>query len=121
LEWLRLGEYLHPLTLSPPPPAIEFRESVENKLVRILSVLHSVTRSHADGSVAIVLVNLAEQPQDISVPIDPALRGGSKRDSEARLARMNEHGTLTELSHGHDVWQQKLTLAPDEVAFLVLR
>jgi hypothetical protein len=121
LQWLRLGEYLHPLTLSPSPATIEFRESVENKLVRVPSVLHSVTRSHADGSVAIVLVNLAEQPQDVSVPIDPALRDGSKRDSEARLERMNEQGALTELSHGRNAWPQMLTLAPGEVAFLVLR
>jgi hypothetical protein len=121
LEWLRLGEYLHPLALSPQPATIEFRESVENKLVHVPSVVHSVTRSHADGSVAIVLVNLAGQPQEISMPIDPALRDGSKRDPEAHLQRMNEQGTLTELSRGRAAWNQKLTLAPGEVAFLILR
>ncbi|HEY3897565.1 MAG TPA: DUF6259 domain-containing protein [Chthoniobacter sp.] len=121
LEWLRLGEYLHPLVLSPPPATIEFRESVENKLVRVPSIAHSVTRSHTDGSIAIVLINLAEQLQDISVPIDPKLRGEGKHDPEARLQRMNEQGALTELSRGHGTWSQKLTLAPGEVAFLVLR
>jgi hypothetical protein len=112
---------LHPLALSPQPATIEFHESVENKLVRIPSVMHSVTRSHADGSVAIVLVNLAEQPQDISVPIDPASRSGSKHNADAHLQRMDEQGTLSELAHGPDAWNQKLRLAPGEVAFLVLR
>ena len=31
LAWLRFGEYLHPLTFTPPPPTIGFRESVENQ------------------------------------------------------------------------------------------
>jgi hypothetical protein len=71
--------------------------------------------------VAIVLVNLGGQPQDISVPIDAALRDGNGRDSEARLQRMNEQGALTDLSRGHNAWNQKLTLAPGEVAFLIIR
>ncbi len=73
LAHLRMGEYLHPLTLTPEPPMVAFVDSAEKKKVQVPGVLHSVTRSHADGSVAIVLVNITEQAQTVSVPMDPAL------------------------------------------------
>jgi hypothetical protein len=121
LAWLRLGEYLHPLALTPPPPTIEFRESVENKIVRVPAVIHSVTRSHADGSVAVVLVNVGGDAQTVTVPIDPALRGGIDLPKEAKLLRLKEDGQLTDLASGHEAWRQKVDLAPGEVAFLILR
>jgi hypothetical protein len=120
LQWLRLGEYLHPLTLAPELPVVEFRESVENQLVRVPAVLHSVTRSHAGGSVAIVLVNIADDAQTVTVPIDPALRGQS-REGKAKLRRMNERGELTDIASGNGPWAQKLELAPGEIAFLVIQ
>ena len=121
LPWLRFGEYLHPLTLSPQPLMIEFRDSVENKIVHLPAVMHSVTRSHRDGSVAIVLVNVADDAQTVAVPIDPALRGEKIRVGGAKLVRMNEHGDLTELASGSAAWNQKVELAPGEIAFLVLQ
>lgn len=121
LVWLRLGEYLRPFALSPPPPMLEFRESAENQIVHLPSVMHSVTRSHTDGSVAIVLVNLAEAAQTITVPIDPALRTGKSAQGEAKLRRMNERGDMSDVATGSAAWQQKVKLAPGEIAFLVLR
>jgi hypothetical protein len=121
LAWLRTGEYLRPLALVPPPPVIEFKDSVEKQLVRLPGVLHSVTRSHADGSVAIVLVNITEQPQTLAVPITPALRGAALLDRGATLQRIDEAGTPTELGAGREPWQQSLTLQPREVAFLLLK
>jgi hypothetical protein len=121
LQWLRLGEYLHSLALGPELPTIEFRESVENQVVRVPAVMHSVTRSHGDGSVAIVLVNLSEEAQRVIVPIDPALRKVTAVNSDALLRRMNERGEMSEVARGSKAWQQKMDLAPGEIAFLVLR
>jgi hypothetical protein len=121
LPWLRFGEYLHPLVLGPGLPPVEFHESVENKVVRVPAVIHSVTRSHADGSVAIVLVNVGNDPQAVSVPIDPTLRQGASAGNEARLLRMKEDGALSELAKDRDPWRQKIELTPGEVAFLILR
>ncbi|MEP6668686.1 MAG: DUF6259 domain-containing protein [Chthoniobacter sp.] len=121
VSWLRFGEYLHPLVLSPPPPTMEFHESSENQLVRVPVVMHSITRSHTDGSVAIVLVNLADEAQSISVPVDPSLRGGKSVSGVAKLRRMNERGEMTDVASGKVVWPQKIDLAPGEIAFLVLQ
>jgi hypothetical protein len=121
VSWLRFGEYLHPLVLDPPPTTIEFHESVENQLIHAPAVMHSVTRSHADGSVAIVLVNVGDSAQTVGVPVDPALRAGPAVPAEAKLQRMDEHGALTDLAAGRAAWSQKLVLAPDEVVFLILR
>jgi hypothetical protein len=120
LAWLRMGEYLHPLELSPAPAVVEFRESVENQVVRLPGVLHSVTRSHADGSVAIVLVNITGSPQTLKIPIDPSLLG-APRGSTAVLARMDQTGARQEISTRREPWSQPLTLAPLETAFLILK
>jgi hypothetical protein len=121
LAWLRFGEYLHPLPLEPPRSPVEFRESVENQIVHLPAVTNSVTRSHADGSVAIVLVNLATEPQTLKIPIDPRLRGEKSAGAVARLTRMNERGEFTDLASGDSPWMQSITLSPDEIAFMVLR
>ncbi|HEV7401779.1 MAG TPA: DUF6259 domain-containing protein [Chthoniobacteraceae bacterium] len=119
--WLRAGEYLRPLSLTPPPPVFEFKESVEKQLVRFPGVLHSVTRSHADGSVAIVLVNLTAQAQTVAVPINPSSRGAALLEHEATLQRMDQQATRTDLAAGREPWQQSVTLQPLEVCFLILR
>ncbi len=119
MQYLRFGELLHPLKLTSEPPVVEFRESVENQVVRLPSVIHCVTRSHADGSVAIVLVNIATTSQTIAVPINPDLLG--HRGDEASLLRMDEAGRLSPLASGRAAWQQKLTLEPGAIAFLILK
>jgi hypothetical protein len=120
LPWLRFGEYLHPLALSADLPIVEFHESVENQVVRGPAILNSVTRSHADGSIAIVLVNIGDKEQAVSVPIDPVLRS-HVLDKEVKLRRMNEQGEMSDLTSGRAAWKQKLELAPGEIAFLVLQ
>jgi hypothetical protein len=120
LEYLRLGEYLHPLNLTTSAAAVEFQDSVEHQKVRLPGVLHSVTRSHRDGSVAIVLVNIGAEAQTVEVPIDPALRGGSLVERQATLSRIKETGEKTQLWTGRDQSKQSITLVPREIAFLVL-
>lgn len=88
MQYLCYGELLHPLPFSPEFPAVEFHESVEDQPVRLPSVIHSVTRSHSDGSVAIVLVNISTASQTVTVPIDPNLRG--RRETEATLLQMSD-------------------------------
>lgn len=116
LDYLRLGEYLHPLELDSTLPIVEFQESVERQVVRLPSVLNSVTRSHRDGTVAVVLVNIGADAQTVSIPIDPALRGAG----QVTLLRMNEAGEKTKLATNNQPWKQALTLAPREIAFLIL-
>ncbi len=120
LEYLRLGEYLHPLDLASVPlmPTVDFQESVERQAVRLPVVLHSVTRSHRDGTVAIVLVNIGADAQTVSVPIDPALRGVSA--GPVTLLRLHEAGERTKIAAGQQPWKQSLTLAPREIAFFIL-
>lgn len=118
---MRFGEYLHPLALEPPPRTIEYRESVENQVVHVPAVVHSVTRSHADGTVAIVLVNVAEEAQVVTVPIDPALRRVTTVKHDAFLRRMDERGGMSEVARGSAAWKQKIELAPGEIVFLVLQ
>ncbi|MDB6167978.1 MAG: hypothetical protein JWM88_842, partial [Verrucomicrobia bacterium] len=119
--YLRTGEYLRPLALEPPPPVVEFKESVESQLARLPGVLHSVTRSHEDGSVAIVLVNITAQAQTLAVPITPSLRGAGLLDHAATLQRIDQLGAQTELGAGREPWKQPVTLQPMEVCFLILK
>ena len=117
LPYLRLGEYLHPLDLGTAVPVVSFTESCENQVVQVPSILNSVTRSHADGSVAVVLVNIGATAQLVSLPIDPALC----KKAKAQLLRMDEAGKLEPLATREKPWRQALTLQPLEVAFLVLK
>jgi len=117
LSWLRFGEYLHPLKLSPTPAKIEFRESTQSLKTEVPVVMHSVTRSHADSSVAIVLINIGDKAEKLHVPINPAALGAAKGE----LLRMNEEGTLAPLASGKTRWTQELAIKPLEVVFLILR
>jgi len=122
LDYLRLGEFLHPLGLEigsgQPMPTVDFQESVEHQAVRLPAVIHSVTRSHRDGTVAIVLVNIGTEAQTVSIPIDPALRDASA--GQATLLRMNETGEKTRIAAGKEAWKQAVDLAPREIAFFVI-
>lgn len=121
LSWLRTGEYLHPLALSPALPMIEFKESCEHQPVKLPAVLNSVTRSHADGSVAIALANISNEEQRVEVPIDPGLRGEKLRPKPARLERMDEAGKTTEVKTSDAAWTQQVVLKPAEIAVFLLR
>lgn len=121
LEYLRFGESLHPLRWDAPLSNIEFQESVENAKVTVPVVMQSVTRSYADGSVGIALVNIGAQKLELQVPIDPALRNGeSAKNATATLWRMDSAGKKTRLAAGKAPWKQPLALQPNEIAFLVL-
>lgn len=122
LEWLRFGEYLHPLTLDPEPPTVSFTDSVEKQRVELPGVVHSVTRSHRDGSVAIVLVNLGTQPYRGRLPIDPGLRNAKLIAShpQASLIQLEGESSKT-LASQASVWSQPVELQPREILMLVLR
>ena len=117
LPWLRFGEYLHPLDLLPTPAKIEFRESTRSLRTQVPVVMHSVTRSHTDGSVAIVLVNIGDRAEKVRVPVNPSALGAAKGE----LLRLDEEGKITPLASSKTSWTQELEIKPLEVAFLVLR
>lgn len=123
LNYLRFGEYLHPLSLTPQPPTFSFTDSVEKQRVELPAVVHSVTRSHRDGSVAIALVNIGPQPYKGHLPIDPALRadGVIKTNPLATLLQMDEQGPETVLRTGQSKWSQPIELPPREALLLILR
>ena len=122
-EYLRFGEYLQPARLTPEPPPTTFQEGCRLKKTTLPSILNSVTRSHADGSVAVVAVNIGKAPFKAGIPIDPGLRREDprKRRPAAMLSRMDEHGKLTEVRRGARPWTETVTLQPTEVVFFVLR
>jgi hypothetical protein len=122
IEYLRYGEYLRPLQWDVSLPEIEIQESVENNKVKLPAVLQSVTRSYADGSVGIALVNIGNAKLELQVPIDPALRNGkSAVNAQAVLYRMDSAGKKTPLAKNKAAWKQPLSLQPNEIAFFVLQ
>ncbi len=118
LDHLRFGDYLHPLDLG-DLPTVAFSENVENGKVESPVVLHSVTRSHRDGSVAVVLTNISDSPVQLEVPIDPAWRSAGAA-GEATLYQMGRAGERTRLASGRQAWRQPVTIAPRDVVFLLL-
>jgi|GEM_PF-3390219 len=123
MQHVRFGEYLQPLRFDQTSPTVSYTEGVLNRKVESPALQHSVTRSHTDGSVGIVLVNASAASLSVSVPIDPALRSETLQQANplAMLTRMNETGQVTKLSDGTRQWQQSLTLAPREIAYLILK
>lgn len=122
IEYLRFGEYLHPLQWDSPLPQITIQESVQNSKVTLPAVMQSVTRSYVDGSIGIALVNISAQPIQLDVPIDPSLRNDkSAANRQATLWRMDASGKRTKLAQGAALWHQPLSLKSHEIAFLVLQ
>jgi hypothetical protein len=122
IEYLRYGEYLRPLQWAEPLPQVTVQESIENSKVTLPALMQSVTRSYADGSVGIVLVNIGAQKLDLQVPVDPSWRNGkSAKNSTAVLWRMDSSGKRTRIAQGKTAWQQPLVLQPNEIAFLILQ
>jgi hypothetical protein len=122
IEYLRFGEYLRPLQWSEPLPKVEIQESVADSKVTLPAVLQSVTRSYADGSVGIALVNIGSQKLDLQVPVDPSWRNGkSAKNPTAILWRMDSNGKRTRIAQGKSAWQQLLALKPEEIEFLILQ
>lgn len=122
IEYLRFGEYLHPLTFDTPLPAITIQESVQNSKVTLPAVAQSVTRSYGDGSVGIALVNIGAQTLNLQIPVNPTLRNGkSAKNSQATLWRVDASGKRVKLSQGKTSWNQSLALKPHEIVFLILQ
>jgi len=122
VEYLRFGEYLHPLEWNEPMPTVTIQDSVQNSKVTLPAVMQSVTRSYVDGSVGIALVNISKAPIQLQVPIDPSLRNGkSAKNREATLWRMDASGKRTKLAQGAASWHQPLSLKSHEIAFLILQ
>ena len=86
-------------------------------------MVHSVTRSHRDGSVAIALVNIGAEPYKGRVPIDPGLRAEAlaKIRPQATLLQMDGEGRQTPLTSQDNPWLQPVELQPRQVLVLVLR
>ena len=122
LDWLRFGAALRPLRLAPEPPAFVFRDSTKGKPATVPAVMTSVTRSAVDGSVALVLANVSDQPCRVAVPVDPAVRGpAAAAHPEAQLQRMDEAGACRPVRSGKKPWNETVEIAPRDVAFFILR
>jgi hypothetical protein len=121
MEYLRFGEYLHPLKLPGDLPTVSFGESVKGSKVTTPGIMDSVTRSHADGSVAIVLANVSDNAIDLKVPVDPDWRGEDARKKAASLVRLDESGHETPLRQGRQPWTEAVKIQPHDVVFLVLK
>lgn len=119
LDYLRFGEYLHPLELK--VPFITYTESAEKNKVTAPAVLNSVTRSHRDGSVAIVFANISDKSARFNVAIDADLRGEELKKSPAVLYQMNEKGELTKIAEGQHAAKQFVRIEPYDIAFFVLK
>ena len=121
IDYLRFGEYLHPLALTPDPPPVAFTESSTNGKLEVPALLHSVLRSHRDGSVALVFANISDRPHSAAFTADPALRAGAAAARPvARLARLGTDGARAELGRGSQPWNAAVTVAPRDIALLTL-
>jgi hypothetical protein len=121
VEYLRFGEYLHPLKLPNDLPTVSFAESVKGSKVTTPAIMDSITRSHADGSVAIVLVNVSGNAVDLKVPVDPDWRGKDAPTKTASLVRLDENGRQTPLRQGSQSWTEPVKIQPHDVMFLILK
>ena len=118
-KYLRFGEYLKPISLSPEPPAVSYVSTDPAGTVTMPGLAHSVTRSHQDGSVAVVFVNVSSQPLSTSFLVDPELC--DQNDSGAIvLFVMDENGTRTVVGNNMNPWMETVTLNPREVAFYIV-
>ncbi|HRJ73445.1 MAG TPA: hypothetical protein PLS03_14565, partial [Terrimicrobiaceae bacterium] len=115
IDHLRFGESLRPLELSVPETT--YTESAKADAVTAPAVLNSVTRSHRDGSVAVVFTNISDNP--VSFEWDP----GAIPDTAAprQLHRMNEQGAMESVPPPGASGKHALTIAPYDIVFFVLK
>lgn len=114
LDWLRFGEYLRPLDLG--VPLVEYAEGVGANKTTAPAVLNSVTRSHRDGSIGIVCVNISDSP----VTFDLDLSSLEVEELPKTLSRMTEQGDL-EAIEGGSARKHSVTIQPYDIHFYILR
>lgn len=119
LDYLRLGEYMHPAALSPEPPTLQYHEYAKNSPINSPSILNSVTRSHRDGSVAYVFVNIGKNNYAGEFEADAALCKPARKT--AQIFRMARDGKLQRLVESGAKAKIKLELKPLEVGFFVVK
>lgn len=109
LDYLRYGEFLQPLPLVQTAASVAFRESCENNAIEAPGVLHGVYRSPRDGSLAVVLANIAPDDTKLSLPLAKVARPGTgvvrlladgRREPAGRLG---DDGSLTVAIPAHDI------------------
>ncbi len=115
IEHLRFGEYLRPLKL--PVPDIEYTEAAEANKVMAPAVLNSVTRSHQDGSIAVVFTNISDAPVTFDWGTDAL--GLDKKPRT--LYRMDEEGKMEKAPEGGASGNQSVTIDPYDILFYVLK
>ncbi len=112
IDYLRFGEYLRPLELS--VPLIEYTEAAKGDAITAPAVLNSVTRSHRDGSTAIVFTNISDTAVTFEWDV-PSIDG--KKETSA-LYRMSEQGDFEEAAPSG---KHSLTISPYDIVFYMLK
>lgn len=114
IDWLRFGEYLHPLDLN--VPLVEYAESVGANKTTAPTVLNSVTRSHRDGSIGIVFTNISDSPITFNIDFS-SLEVGKLPET---LSKMNEQGDLKVVEEGA-AGTHSVTIKPRDILFYILK
>lgn len=112
LDYLRFGESLRPIEVNAPP--VEFKSGATGSKTAVPAVMNSVTRSHRDGSVAIVFTNVSAH--SVTMDFDP----GSVEVGKT-LYQVNEQGEEKPLSKDQQAGKRPLTIAPYDIVFYVLK
>lgn len=113
IDYLRFGEYLRPLRLD--VPSVEFVEGVEKNKITTPAVLNSVTRSHRDGTHALVFTNVSARP----VAFDFSLETDDAKNLPGELHQMDEQGNLTKFAKASG--RHSVTIEPYEILFYILK
>ena len=120
-EYMRMGEYLHPLDFEPVPPLIDFKEGVASKFVKYPALCSTVARSHRDGSIGIAIVNLTGKDIDASFEVNPAwCLSGNKDAKSVDLLEMDQTGRKKKIMEINGLRKISRHFGPYDVQLLVL-
>jgi tetratricopeptide (TPR) repeat protein len=115
-DYLRSGEMMRPLSLSPKPSLISVVEGVKRRKMQLPVILSAVYRSSRDGSIAIVLVNIGDKTKELAINIDPA-RYGFKT---VKIQQMSQAGHYSDMGTIGKSTEKKIKIAPFDINFYIL-
>ena len=119
IDYLRMGEFMHPARLNPLPPEQKHHEYEKNSEIVNPMVLNSVTRSHRDGSVAYVFVNTGDSVYKGTFEADAGICRPAKEKAE--ISQMARDGKLQKVMDINGKTQVAIELKPLDVAFFIMR
>jgi hypothetical protein len=116
-DYVRLGQYLRPLPLEGVPMITWKASAAKGQRATMPAIAASVTRSHRDGSVAVVLANASEEAVQGRFIFDPARYGLAQR---MLVQRMDRNGRKTKVGTRNGAWQEPISLEKGEIRFLIV-